>query len=448
MASSSSSSPSLCHFSFRKSLPLCIFLLLFTSLSLCNSSEAHLQKQDFLGSRRRLLAIEKEEQPKKKTTLDSSSSKNQTKSIKPIKTTTTNSTIKSKSTTGNKNQTKLIKPIKTTNSTKTTLSKTNLKNQTTPNSIPTKKFSDLSKDSKSNTPKNKTTPTTKQFQPSDSKPKIAKEPKKSPPSSNKLKEQKIKDQTKSKHLTLPNFIEQDAGDDEDLINEFRDLPSKFHEAILPDLEKISTTSKAYITKANQEITQGFKPLVGKKYASMVGSLTSCIFLLLPLLLVSLLFNRIRMYFSLQKILIFIQVYLAIYFAILSLAYFVSGIEPLKFFYATSRSSYITIQVFQTLGYVLYLLLQLMNLLVVFSTAEDGVGLKFLGLVQTMVGFAVGLHYYAAVFHRAVVGQPPKTSWKIHGIYATCFLVICLFARAERRKKAYLQDGSNDDCKKS
>lgn len=106
------------------------------------------------------------------------------------------------------------------------------------------------------------------------------------------------------------------------------------------------------------------------------------------------------------------------------------------------------QVFQTLAYVLYLLMQLLNLVVVFSTIESGVSLKVLGVAQTLVGFAVGLHYYSAVFHRAVVGKPPKTNWKIHGIYAACFLVICLFAGAERRKKAYLQEDGNDDGKKS
>ncbi|KAL5992378.1 hypothetical protein ACLOJK_013295 [Asimina triloba] len=455
--------------SFRRPLSLCLILLLLTSLSLCIFSEAQLQKQEFLLTRRRT-PVEREEQPKQKTSLEKSSSstsgsKNQTKTLKPAKL-TTNSTTKAKPTIAeNKNQTKLIKPTKTaTNSTsKTTLFKTELKNQTT--SILTKKSLDLLKDSKSNSPKNNSTSIIKDPKPNPAKNKTASPTKQSslseaklnraasskisPPLSEKKStaQKKIKTDTKSKKPTLQNIFQDDT-DNEDLINEFRYLPSKFHDAIMPDLEKISTTSKAYISKANEEIAQGFKPLVGKKYASVVGSLTSCIFLLVPLLLVSLLFNRIRIYFPLQKILIFIQVYLAIYFAILSLAHFATGIEPLRFFYTTSRSSYITIQAFQTLGYVLYLLLQLLNLVVLFANVEDGVGMKFLGLAQTMVGFAVGLHYYAAVFHRAVVGQPPKTSWKIHAIYAVCFLVICLFARAERRKKVYLQEGSNDDGKKS
>ncbi|CAB4314199.1 unnamed protein product [Prunus armeniaca] len=120
-------------------------------------------------------------------------------------------------------------------------------------------------------------------------------------------------------------------------------------------------------------------------------------------------------------------------------------RALKFFYATSQSTYVCLQVLQTLGYVLYLLLLLMYLILVFST-DSGLGSKMLGLGQTFVGLSVGLHYYMSVFHRAVLRQPPKTNWKVHGIYATCYLVICLFATVERRKKAYLEEGGEEGKK--
>ncbi|CAI9282325.1 unnamed protein product [Lactuca saligna] len=234
-------------------------------------------------------------------------------------------------------------------------------------------------------------------------------------------------------------------DEDDFVSEFRDLPSRFQETLLPDLEVISTTSKAYLNKANKQLSKGFNPIVGKKYAPMVASVISFAFILIPFLLVSLIFNRIKAYFSLQKLIIFIQIYLAIYFSILSLSSLVTGLEPLKFFYATSQSTYICIQVLQTLAYVLYLLVLLMYLVLVFST-ESGMVSKLLGLGQTFVGFAVGLHYYMTVFHRAVLRQPPKTSWKVHAVYATCFLLICLLGTAERRKKAYVVDGSEEGKK--
>ncbi|XP_073155568.1 uncharacterized protein [Henckelia pumila] len=241
----------------------------------------------------------------------------------------------------------------------------------------------------------------------------------------------------------PSLLDQE--DDDDLVSEIRDLPSKFQETIMPDLEKISKTSQVYLTRYNKEFTKGFKPYVGNKYAPTIASLVSFAFILVPFILVSLIFNRIKAYFSLQKLLIFIQVYLSIYFTILCLSSLVTGLEPLKFFYATSRSTYVCVQVLQTLGYVLYLLLLLMYLILVFST-ETGLATKALGLAQTFVGFAVGLHYYMTVFHRAVLHQPPKTSWKIHSLYATCFLVICLFGRVDWRKKAYTHEGGEEGKK--
>ncbi|KAG2404898.1 uncharacterized protein HKW66_Vig0245450 [Vigna angularis] len=36
-------------------------------------------------------------------------------------------------------------------------------------------------------------------------------------------------------------------EDDELVSEFTDLPNRFHQTLLPDLERISTTSKAYIT---------------------------------------------------------------------------------------------------------------------------------------------------------------------------------------------------------
>ncbi|KAJ0534703.1 hypothetical protein HanRHA438_Chr09g0403551 [Helianthus annuus] len=238
-----------------------------------------------------------------------------------------------------------------------------------------------------------------------------------------------------------------AVDDEedDFVSEFRDLPLRFQETLIPDLEVISKTSKTYLNKANKHIYKGVNPIVGKKYAPIATSFISFLFILIPFLLVSLIFNRIKAYFSLQKLIIFIQIYLSIYFSILALSSLVTGLEPLKFFYATSQNTYVCLQLLQTLAYVLYLLVLLMYIVLVFST-DSSVVSKLLGLGQTFVGFAVGLHYYMTVFHRAVLRQPPRSSWKVHGVYATCFLFICLLGTVERRKKAYVVDGSEEEKK--
>ncbi|KAB5548153.1 hypothetical protein DKX38_011559 [Salix brachista] len=428
---------------------LLLFLVLFmvVFLLLCASSDSdqtQLEAKQFLV-RRRMLEVETYEDQVNKKKSSNLSTKNQTKLAKPSLSAKNQTKLVKTSSLSTKNQTKITKSTNSTKATPTTppssisqikklnstsqLKKLNSTSKAATNSASTKKTSDLLKLGSST---NKTTkPTsTKQTQ--------------------SLVDKKVGDSTGSQKQTKttqnknqPSWVGQD--DEDDLVAEFRDLPSKFHQTIIPDLERLSITSKKYLTKANKDLTKGFKPIVGNTYAPTIASAVSFAFILIPLLLVSLIFNRIKAYFSLQKILIFIQVYLSIYFTILCLSSLVTGLEPLKFFYATSQSTYVCLMVFQTLGYVLYLLLLLMYLILVFS-AECGLSSKFLGLGQTLVGFAIGLHCYVAVFHRVVLHQPPKTNWKIHGIYATCFLVICLFANAERRKKAYLEEGGEEGKK--
>ncbi|OMP04094.1 hypothetical protein COLO4_09954 [Corchorus olitorius] len=458
----------LMYFNVRKVFLLYFALFLLISMLLSASIESHELQSNRFGARRRLFELEEEDQQillKKKN--------NQTKLIKSLNQSSKNQTKLIKSSLSSKNQTKLLKPTNSTkstslssnslskklnstsssqlkklNSTSSSLLKKNLNStsllkklnstsKSSSSSLSTKKTSDLLK---LNSPKNKTT-TTKTL--SDKKVSVSDtESSKSQKISNKEKNP-ITQKPKQQNKKQPSWIDQE--DDSDLVEEFRDLPTKFQQTLIPDLEKISTTSKAYLDRYNKQITKQFKPYVGNKHAPTIATVISCAFILIPLLLVSLIFNRIKAYFSLQKILIFIQVYLSIYFSILCLTSLITGLEPLKFFYATSPSTYVCLQVLQTLGYVFYLLLLLMYLILVFST-ESGMGSKMLGLGQTFVGFAVGLHYYVAVFHRVVLRQPPKTNWKVHGIYATCFLVVCLFAKADWRKKAYLEEGGEEGKK--
>ncbi|XP_043697610.1 uncharacterized protein LOC122648469 [Telopea speciosissima] len=397
---------SLQYFSFRNLLLLYLVFFFFSGILVSTLSETDPQNKSFLGGRRMLEMEEEQEEDQTKKKFDLSTKK----------------------------KTKLIKPKIATNSTKNTLKKSSdlLKPSAHKN-----KTSQLIVTKKSSESKSKT---------SDKKQSIIEPKSESSSSSSSSSSKKQTSESKSKSQqqkkiqkpTKSYWMDQED-EEEDIISELRDLPSKFHQALIPDLQRISTISKAYLTK-------GFKPFVGNKYAPTIASILACIFIIVPFLLVSLVFNRIKAYFSLQKLLIFIQVYLSIYFLTLSLSSLVTGLEPLKFFYATSLSSYVCLQVLQTLGYVLYVLLLLMYLVVVFST-ENGLGSKLLGLGQTMVGFAVGFHYYVTVFHRAVLHQPPKTNWKVQGIYAVCFFVICLFVNAdERRKKTYLHGGG--DGKKS
>ncbi|XP_019437615.1 PREDICTED: MATH and LRR domain-containing protein PFE0570w-like [Lupinus angustifolius] len=479
----------LMYLGFKKVLFLYL-LFLFVSLCFSAYSEPQLESKNLssIGTirsniiRRKMLELgddkeEEFEQPlKKKSTKNNTklinpnntnklSSKNQTKGIKSnnnLSSKNQTKTIKSNNNLSTKNQTKLAKFTSKTTLTYThevkikklnsTTIKTNKLNSTTK----LKPFTNSSKSSinpfstSSNSTKSKSLDLLKTTSGNNKTTKATtttKDKDKDKDKKNKLDLQTqstSKKNKENKKQGQPSWMFELDEDNLDF-SELKDLPIKFQQTLLPDLDKISKTSKAYITKANEEITKGFKPYVGNKYAPTIASLLSCAFALIPLLFVSLLFSRIKSYFSLQKLLIFIQAYLSIYFFILSLSSLITGLEPLKFFYATSQSTYLCLQVLQTLAYVFYLMLLLMYLVLVFST-DCELSSRFLGLAQTFVGFSIGLHYYVRVFHRVVSRQGPRTNWKMHGIYGMCFFLICIFANAERRKKSYLEEGGEEGKK--
>ncbi|OEL33259.1 hypothetical protein BAE44_0005722 [Dichanthelium oligosanthes] len=243
----------------------------------------------------------------------------------------------------------------------------------------------------------------------------------------------------------------------DLMSEFRGLPARLQETLMPDLARLSHHSKAYLSAANAGIADGVRPILGGRWAAAAASAASVALLLLPLFMMTALVRRMGPYLPLlHRALLLAQAYLAIYFATLALAAAATGLEPLRFFHAASPAAYAWTQAAQSLGFMGYLVLQMVDLVAVFSGAaspeEDGNGdaAKALGLAQMVVGLAVGLHYYAAVFHRAAAGEAPRANWRVYAVYAACFVVVCACARAERRKKAYLAgtDGAAEEWKKS
>jgi len=244
---------------------------------------------------------------------------------------------------------------------------------------------------------------------------------------------------------------------DDLISEFRDLPSRLQETLMPDLARLSHHSKAYLSAANAGIADSVRPILGGRWAAVAASAASVAVLLLPLFMLTALVRRMGPYLPLlHRALLLAQAYLAIYFATLALAAAATGLEPLRFFHAASPAAYAWTQAAQSLGFMGYLVLQMVDLVAVFSGAaspeDDGNGdaAKALGLAQMVVGLAVGLHYYAAVFHRAAAGEAPRANWRVYAVYAACFAIVCACARAERRKKAYLAgtDGAAEEWKKS
>lgn len=239
-------------------------------------------------------------------------------------------------------------------------------------------------------------------------------------------------------------VEESEGEYSDFINEMADLPSKFQDTaekvadrLMPEIQKFSNKSKIYFSRANEGIADGFRPLIGHQYAPFVASVISYIFVLLPLILVIVSFDQIRTYFPLQKVILFANIYLAAYFTTLVLASFLIGMEPMLYFFRNSLSGYIYLQLLEALGYMLYLVLQCLNLIISFSNGSTSA--KLVAFLQSGVSIFIGLHYYVTVFHRAMAQKAPRTSWKIHVAYTIVFFVLCLFSKIKHGKKEYVQE---------
>jgi DNA polymerase II small subunit/DNA polymerase delta subunit B len=60
-------------------------------------------------------------------------------------------------------------------------------------------------------------------------------------------------------VVLTKQAEESTGD---LISEFRDLPSRLQETLMPNLERLSQHSKAYLSAMNAGIANGVRPILG------------------------------------------------------------------------------------------------------------------------------------------------------------------------------------------
>ncbi|KAG6549721.1 hypothetical protein Mapa_008701 [Marchantia paleacea] len=237
----------------------------------------------------------------------------------------------------------------------------------------------------------------------------------------------------------------------DFLDEFLRFPERLQQSAehlktnVPGWDRLSTNSKDLFNQANEQIKESFTPLIGRDYAPVVAYLVSYGLLLLPLGLVMFLFERVRAIFSLQKVLLFINIYVAAYFAALVAAAFILGSEPMDFFRNFSPSSYIFLQLLQAFGYIMFIILQTFDLITTCSSGR--IAAKLSAALQWVVVVAVGFHYYVTVFHRAMAKAKPLTSWKIYGLYSASFTILCAFARIERGKKQYIIQESGQETTK-
>jgi hypothetical protein len=233
----------------------------------------------------------------------------------------------------------------------------------------------------------------------------------------------------------------------------QDLPTNFQQTVgevashvIPQIQQISDQSMNSFDKINRNLASSFLPWIGEKYAPIIATLISYCLLLPPLALVLFLCERIRAILTLQKVLLFINIYLVTYFAILLIVALGLGSEPTAFLDQYSPFGYMTLQLLQAFGYMIYMLLQTADVIITCATGSP-IG-KTSAVIQWLLASMVGLHYYVTVFSRAMAKQHPHISWKFYGFYSLSFLVCCLLARTEQSKKEYIPLGDETTDKKN
>jgi hypothetical protein len=150
-----------------------------------------------------------------------------------------------------------------------------------------------------------------------------------------------------------------------LIFEFQDLPSRLQETLMPDLARLSQHSKVYLSTVNAGIADGVRLILGGRWVVVAASAASAA-VLLPLFMLTALVRRMGPYLPLlHRALLLAQAYLAIYSATLALIVVATGLEPLRFVHVVSPAAYAWTQAAQSLDFMAYLVLQLVDLVVVF-----------------------------------------------------------------------------------
>ncbi|GBG87687.1 hypothetical protein CBR_g45841 [Chara braunii] len=223
---------------------------------------------------------------------------------------------------------------------------------------------------------------------------------------------------------------------------FSGLHKKTRESVLPKMGQAKDLGVKIFEQTHSSLNEGLTPLLGKNYSPIVSTLITYGMLLVPLIIAIFIIERVRAVLSIQKLLLFANAYLTAYSVTLLCLAIVIGAEPMATLQRSAWENYFLLQFLQALGYILYLMLQLTNVIMVFNS--DTILAKATALIQFGAAGAVGLHYYVVVWQRAMVDKPPKITSTAYFVYALVFFVLCQMARLRNsRRDAILSSDGGD-----
>ncbi|GBG92884.1 hypothetical protein CBR_g57642 [Chara braunii] len=246
-----------------------------------------------------------------------------------------------------------------------------------------------------------------------------------------------------------NMDEQSELDDEEPGNlmepvqkTFSGLHKKTRESVFPKMGQAKDLGVKIFEQTHSSLNEGLTPLLGKNYSPIVSTLIAYGMLLVPLIITIFIVERVRAVLSIQKLLLFANAYLTAYSVTLLCLAIVIGAEPMVTLQRSAWENYFLLQFLQALGYIVYLMLQLTNVILVFN--GDTFLAKAIAIIQFGTAGAVGLHYYVAVWQRAMVDKPPRITSTAYLVYALIFFVLCQMARLRNsRRDAILSSDAGD-----
>ena len=127
--------------------------------------------------------------------------------------------------------------------------------------------------------------------------------------------------------------------------------------VVPTLADLASESRKAYVKTNEFFSSRMNPYFGSSYTPLLASLLSHFLLLLPLSLILLLLFRARVALTLHKLQLLANLYLCLYCAGLLASCVVIGAEPMATLQRASERSYLSLQLLQAGGFVLFLSLQ-------------------------------------------------------------------------------------------
>lgn len=211
--------------------------------------------------------------------------------------------------------------------------------------------------------------------------------------------------------------------------------------VVPAVSKLHAKGKEMAMATHSAVHAHVAKYVHAHYSLFVASVITYTLLIFPPLATLSCLLRVNAVLSLQKVLLFCNVWASLYCATLFLIAVLGHGEPMEALHHDSLGNYVLLQLVQALLYTAYVGLNFMQVYVLsFANAPNQYQVA---IGNTVLGLIVALHYYVIVWRPAMLGHPPSMSWRIYGLYTIIFVSFTLSTRLVRDKRPVLQQDLQD-----